>query len=204
MQLAADPIVIEIAGEVYELRPTLRAATRLARRHGDFATIYKAILADHVTLAKDVIHEGSGSDLAAADFLTGIEVEGVRNVLAALKLPLLRYMAQLADQDDAEASELAGKPLPLADFYAALFRIGTGWLGWSPADTWDATPAEILAAQRGRGDLIADMLRAVFGTADEGERPLTYTPPKLNADGTDSAFDRAGLAKLKSILGAAA
>jgi hypothetical protein len=207
MQLAADPIVIEIAGEAYELRPTLRAAMRLARRHGDFATIYKAILADHVTLAKDVIHEGSGSGLAAADFLNGIELAGVRDTLGRLKPSLLEFVLQLAGIDndgDERGNDPTAEPMPLGEFYAALFRVGTGWLGWSAADTWDATPAEILAAQRGRGDLIGDVLKSIFGTSDEAAKPAAYTPPKFNADGTDSALDRAGLAKLKSILGAVA
>lgn len=207
MQLAADPIIIEIAGEAYELRPTLLAATRLARRHGDFATIYKGILGDHVTLTGDVIREGSGAPQAAADFLTGCEIEGVLAIVAKLKLPLLRYVLQLAGYDDADDETkpaAAGKPMPLADYHAELFAIGTGWLGWSAADTWDATPGEILAAQRGRTKLIADVLKAIFGTADEPAQPASYTPPVLNADGTDSALDRAGLAKLKATLGAAA
>lgn len=203
MQLAADPIVIEIAGEAYELRPTLRAAMRLTRKHGDYLAIYNAILTDHVSAVSDIIREGSGSLLAAADFLNGIELAGVRDTLGQLKPSLLSFVLQLAgidDDADDQDNEHPGEPMPLGEFYATLFRVGTGWLGWSPADTWDATPAEILAAQRGRGDLIADVLKGIFGAPDEPAKPAAYTPPSFNADGTDSALDRAGLTKLKGML----
>src|SRR5690348_539226 len=100
MQLAADTITIEIAGEAYELRPTLCAATRLARRYGDFATLYRNILSDHVTSHGDVIREGSGAGSAAADFLTMTELPCLRDQLASLKLPLLRFVLALAGHSD--------------------------------------------------------------------------------------------------------
>ncbi len=202
MQLAADPILIEIGGEAYELRPSLLAATRLARKHGDFANLYKGILADHVTMILDVIREGTGSTHAAADFLIASEIPGLRSTLAPLTLPLLRFVLQLAGHDDDDTGdkpEKPGKPLPFSDFHAELFAIGTGWLGWTPAATWDATPAEILTAQRGRTGMIAEVLKSVFGsTAPDTEQPAQFTPPSINADGTDQAFDRAGLAALKA------
>lgn len=203
MHLAADSIVIEIAGEAYVLRPLLLAATRLARRYGDFAAIYKAILADHVTVTADVIREGSGSTGAADDFLTAASFPGLRSTLAPLKRPLLRYVSQLAGHDDAETETKSkpGKPVPFAEYHETLFRIGTGWLGWSPADTWAATPAEIIAAQRGRTDMISDVLKAVFGTAaDEPDAHTVYTPEKIAeiiSTGHDPVFDRAGLHALK-------
>jgi hypothetical protein len=209
MQLAADPIVVEIAGEAYELRPTLRAALRLTRKHGDYLAIYNALLADHVTVSNDVIREGSGYAEAAANYLTGIEVEGVRVMHMRLKLPLLRFVLQLAGGDDADDNHTsdadAGDPMPLADYHAALFRIGTGWLGWSPAETWNATPAEILAAQKGRSDLVSGILRSVFGDGPAETTPdFTPVPTEWNADGTDPNFDREGLAALRASMGKAA
>lgn len=195
MRLAADPITIEIAGEAYELHPSLRAATRLARRHGDFASIYKAILADHVSVVVDVIAEGSNSKQVAGDFLIECEIHGLRARLAALKLPLLRFTLALAghDEDEPDDPAAAGKPIPFADFHTQLFRIGTGWLGWSPADTWDATPAEILAAHQGRSEMIGTMLKALVGTSDA---------PKPSYD-PDATFDRAGFERLRAMSGKA-
>lgn len=200
MQLAADPIMIEIAGEAYELRPSLRAAIHLHRRAGDFATLYKAILSDDVSLAAHAIEEGSGSPEAAADFFHAIDDLGVAKAVTPLRDPLLRFVLQLAGHDadaDGEPSAATGKPMPFAEFHAALFGIGTGWLGWSPAETLDATAAEILAAQRGRKAFVDQIMAAVFGTA-EPEQPAPE-PVQLNADGTDPALDRNGLAKLKAM-----
>jgi uncharacterized phage protein (TIGR02216 family) len=36
------------------------------------------------------------------------------------------------------------------DVAAVAARVGTGLMGWRPADFWDATPAEFLAAVSGR------------------------------------------------------
>ena len=202
MRLAADPITIEIAGEVFELHPSLRAATRLARRYGDFATIYRGIIEDHVTIVSDVIREGSGSGQAAADFLIASEIPGLRLTLEPLKLPLLRFTLALIGYDDDEqpgATKATGKPVPFAEYHAELFRIGTGWLGWSAADTWEATPAEILAAQHGRTDMIACVLKAIFGTTKDETPTPAPAPLVLNAAGRDPEFDRASLRKLKSV-----
>jgi hypothetical protein len=195
MRLAADPITIEIAGEAFELRPTLRAATRLARRYGDFATLYRRIIADHVSVVSDVIREGSGAPHAAADFLTACELPGLGALLATLKLPLMRYVLALAGHDDNgnEPPATTGKPITLAEYHVELFAIGTGWLGWSPEQTWTSTPAEILAAQRGRSDLIVDVLKSVFGSTDK---------PAPAAPDLDAQFDRAAFYALKARLGA--
>ncbi len=188
MQLAADPITITIAGEAFELRPTLRAAKRLARRHDTFAALYAQILADHVAAAHALIIEGSDDPRAAAAFLDAIELDGARRTLDRLKLPLLRYVLALAGHDgSSDATAPAGKPVPFAEFHASLFAIGTGWLGWSPAETWNATPAEILAAQRGRVGLIGEVLRAVFGTTDDAQP--THNP--------NAPFDRSAFNSLK-------
>lgn len=50
MQLAADEITITVGGERVHLRPTLRAAFRLERRHGGFDKIMKAILQGSLTM----------------------------------------------------------------------------------------------------------------------------------------------------------
>jgi len=189
MQLAADPITIEIAGEAYELRPTLRAATRLARRHRNFAAIYKAILADHVSIIAEVIREGTDAAEAVSLFLVEHEIPNLRAKLDGLKLQLLRYVLALAGHDGNHASPTAdaGKPMSFAEYHAELFRIGTGWLGWTPDETWNATPAEIIEARAGR----MDMLRAIYGRAEDD----AGSAPQLDAE-----FDRVGFEALKANL----
>lgn len=56
-----------------------------------------------------------------------------------------------------------------------LFEIGTGWLGWTPEDTWSAAPAEIVAAHKGR---IA-LLKAIFGS---NEKETEQNEPDFTRD----------------------
>lgn len=85
-----------------------------------------------------------------------------------------------------------------AEVFAELYEIGAGWIGWTPAQTLDATPTEITAALTG---FIA-MQRAIHGSEDEAETaPDTYTPERLQEIdelGFDPAFDRAALHALKA------
>src|SRR5690606_29795880 len=136
--LAADTITIEIAGEAIELRPTLLAATRLARRYRDFATLYRHILADHATAHHDVIREASGSTEAADTCLTMCDVHGLRETCRTIKLAMLKYVLALAgdDGDSRPVKQSSGRSMPFDEYHAELFSIGTGWLGWTTAATW--------------------------------------------------------------------
>jgi hypothetical protein len=65
-----------------------------------------------------------------------------------------------------------------------LFEIATGWLGWSPAEAYAATIAEIRLAHRGR----ISLLKAIFGgKSDEDDRD----PPRRPVEcGTMAALFR--------------
>lgn len=144
-----------------ELDPSLRAATRLEARYG-LANLAKAVGEDSLTAALAILAEN------------GVQYdEPMGNLwasLPALQEPLLRYLVALTGTeaikgkgDDARA-DLGGNA-PLTDYFERLFSIGTGWLGWTPQDTWEATPAEIITAYYGR----LDMLKAIFGGTDDAE-----------------------------------
>lgn len=65
-----------------------------------------------------------------------------------------------------------------AEYHAWLFRIGTGWLGWSEADTLDSTLSGIRQAYEGR----LELLKAIFGGKDEPPPTLVKaTGPSLRA-----------------------
>ena len=90
-------------------------------------------------------------------------------------------------------------------FFAGLFEIATGWIRWTPDAAWNASSAEIAAAQHGRADLVASILKSVFGSGEQSDdHKPTPIPTQLNEDGTDPAFDRAGFAALKAKFGKAA
>src|SRR3569623_532647 len=115
MQLAADPITIEIAGEAFVLRPSLLAAMRLTRKHGDFAKLYKLVLSGHTGAIEDVIREGTSSIRTAMLFAECWDSGsiGLRTRLAAVKPALVAFVAQLAgiDDDQPDDAPSSGKPM---------------------------------------------------------------------------------------------
>lgn len=203
MQLGADIISIEIAGEAYELRPSLRACMRLTHRHG-LPALAGAASDFNLGIVLDMLKE---SAIRPAVVLGEISTLGLGKVRNRLMAPLSHFVLALAGIDpDATTSQTpaSGKQLTPAEYHARLFEIATGWLGWTPEQTWRATPAEILGARTGRTDLITDILKAVFGAIDKpdaGRALSPYTPEKLaeiEATGFDPEFDRAGLHALKA------
>jgi len=163
----AERIIVTLAGEHIELRPTLADAIRLERRPGSFRQLLIDVQDESLTAAVAII--GSHTDMP---FLSN----RVFDVLPTLRDPLLAYIMACAgiDPDDAPANQnqTTRKTTPFSEYLANLYRIGTGWLGWTPKDTLDATPVEILEAYKGR----LELLKAVFGNGEstpaKDERPL--------------------------------
>jgi hypothetical protein len=193
MRLANEQMRLTVGDETIVLRPSLRAAMRLYERHGGFSKLAEAIAKENVTAMADVVRECA---YGAPDLLRFLEEAGegapVLSDLQALVAPLVRFVAALAGADD-EADhgktidKRAGKPMSFADYHLALYRIGTGRLGWTPEITWNATPREIIEAYKGRSEMLAELFRAVFG-APEGEE---FDPSNVERD-------HAGFAALKA------
>lgn len=162
----ADDITITLAGEDIVLHPALRHAIRLERRPGSFGRIVREINEGSLTAAVDIIRDHYDHPMLD---------HRVFGALPALKAPLLAYVLACAgiDPDEQPADDkpkAKAKAVPFSEHLTGLYRIGTGWLGWTPADTLDATPTEIMEAYKGR----TDMLRAIFGgkEAAKDDRPL--------------------------------
>ncbi|GAB1581736.1 hypothetical protein [Phyllobacterium phragmitis] len=155
----ADDTIISIGDTDIVLRPCLRFAMRLDRRPGSFAQLGKEIMDGSLTAACEIIRDHADIPM--------LETRILDNGIDRLKWPLIAYLGQCMGLDPSDTSEPAndnskatnGKPQTTHDFLIGLYRIGTGWLGWSPEATLDASPAEIMEAQRGR----MDMLKAIFG-----------------------------------------
>ena len=158
MSLAPDPIRVRIGGTAHELRPTLRAALALVRRHDDLVTLARAIDGGSVTACRDVLAYAAPD---APDLFTILDGARLADALASLKGPMLRFVLALttpaADEDKAPAKDEA--PITFTARFERLFALGTGALGWSPRETWDASPAEIVAAYKGR----CELLSLIFG-----------------------------------------
>lgn len=172
MTLAARNITVEIGGEVIRLRPTLRAAMRLEADHG-FDKLFRLLSQGSVTATAAILAEH-------ADPVPTVTVhDAIR-----LAPQLADHLAALLDfgPQPKRKAKPSAKPIVLADEFARLFAIGSGVLGWTPADTWASSPAEILAAHNGRIEFVDQILVAVFGSKDKAEdAQLTSTGRDLNA-----------------------
>lgn len=196
MRLVSDIIAIRHAGKVLPLRPSLRAALSIHRKYGigkSFDGIIDGNLGIMIEIAAAASDEQSARQIINSKFASEgfAGLTEIGDVLA--KLLGAVYAAEKNERHPAEVkADKTGEPFDLGRFLEDLFEIGTGWLGWSPADTWAASPREILVAQRG---LIAK-LKAVNGVADEAPKydsTEEVTPEQV----------KTGLATLRELSGAA-
>jgi hypothetical protein len=160
MAKLADSIVVSIGGEAVELRPSLRFAIRLERRPGSFAGLLREIMDGSLTAACEIIRDHADIPM--------LETRILDSGLETFREPLVRYVLALTGMDDTpepanDNGKAKGKFQPFSEYLSGLYKIGTGWLGWTPQDTLDATPAEIMLAHEGR---IA-LLKSIFGGTDD-------------------------------------
>jgi hypothetical protein len=190
MQLAADEITIDLGHEAIRLRASLRAAFRLERRHNGFDKIVKGIADGNFSIMADVVRESADPRTTLADLLDCVGTLPLRTAIERISEPLFAHVMALAGADGDIASE--PKPdaerIPFAEYHTRLFRLATGWLGWTPADAWEATAAEITEAYKGRRELLS----AMFGSGKSDDTTITkpddQTRRELNAIGDLTNF----------------
>lgn len=161
MRLANDEISITLPspGVTLTLRASLRAAFRLNEKYDGFHALYLAIREGNLTAITDLIDATQ----------TGHRYR--QPTVAELLAPevidqLLKFIPVLCGANDKSGDEpQSGEPMSFEEYFTQLFQIGTGWLGWTARETWDATPAEIINAKEGR----VQMLSAIFGKRDDTE-----------------------------------
>jgi hypothetical protein len=163
MIMLGDEVAISFDGMRILCRPTLRAATNLNRQFG-LTQLTRDVVTGNLTAVRRVISM-TADDLDILGFIDVAPMQQVMSLCQPAAYALLLAMTAVDEPSNADASE--GEPMSFADFLEQLFSIGTGWLGWTPETTWEATPAEILAAYRG---LIAK-LEAIHGVPDDKAKP---------------------------------
>ncbi|OQM74715.1 phage tail assembly chaperone [Manganibacter manganicus] len=200
LRLAHDQIIIAHGSLTVRMIPTLRAAYRLQRKHG-LTRLMQGLDEGRLEIIRNIADE-CGDPITADKIIDRKFAGGFGRALASIQQPFADFLAACYGVDDdpntphhSETREQAGLGFDLTKALEDFFEIGTGWLGWTPADTWAATPAEILAAQRG----LMARLKAIHGNAED------------NTDHTARPYDpreevspeevRAGLAKLKAEAG---
>lgn len=201
--LGADGIFVELAGEAHELRPSLRASTRLVRLH-QLHGLLAAAQDFKITVIMDVLRESSIKPSLLLEEIAATGLGAVRNRLTGPLAEFVLAVAGIDPNDTTPSTPAPGKQASPEETFTKLFGIATGWLGWTPEEAWNATPAEIIAARSGRTDLITDILKAMFGSeqAENSSSVIeTYSAEALKQieeQGRDPAFDPNAYAAFKA------
>ena len=123
----------------------------------------------NLTIYGELIDQCAVDPQAASAFLAHIASGPIGVTMHDLQAPLVALCMQLigSSDDDYHDQQKPAKKAPSRTSWAEslqnLFSIGTGWCGWTPAETWQSTPAEILAAYAG----LNEKLRAIHGSAEQ-------------------------------------
>lgn len=185
MQRLADETKITVGSKTFTLRPTLRAAVRLNRDYDGLQNLYAALGSGSVTASLDLISAACADPRLAVLLAYESDQHGLTNSIWSIREQLQAFVLKLSGHDDADGEPAAtGKPISYDEYFATLFRIATGWLGWEPEAAWNATPAEIIEAQKGR----IELLREIFGGKDDE-----------TVDALNGKIDSATRAKLDAI-----
>jgi hypothetical protein len=200
IRLAHDPILLLHGDVTVQLRPSLRAGLLMAQKY-ELQELHDTILQCHLGVISHLVAIGCGDHNEAAKFLTA-KLAGALYPLESLIDPLFEFIRQsfgLSNDDSGKAP--TGMPVSFVDVFTELFEFATGWLQWSPADAWAATPAEIIYARKGH----FAMLRAIHGSGEEEpEQQQTYTAARLKQVedlGYDPAFDKNAFDALRQEFG---
>ena len=177
MPLANDEVTItfDIAGDtprVFTLRASMRAACRLLKEHGSYSALATKLAEGSFSACDSIMTHASIE--REARFASEVDPSALIVATLENRDQFIRFVEIVADADsNSDNSEPTGKPMTFDQYHERLFEIGTGWLGWTPEETWNATKSEILAAYRGR----MDMFKAILGKGDE----------TTDVDGSDSS-----------------
>lgn len=175
MLLGQDQITISLPPREFVLKASLRAAFRLHQDYGSYAELSRAVADGSFGACAELISHTCTDEKGWIYYQT-TRPDVVRQVLANRE-NLLEFVLVLAGakQSGDEPSEPA-QPITFEEYHAKLFRVATGWLGWSPDVAWNATASEIINARQGR----IELLGMIFGEKSESET-IDTTDPKSRA-----------------------
>ena len=181
------------------LRPSLRAAIRLERLHDGFTGLHQHVGEFHLGTVTDIIMTAATDRKDARAFLNAVENLPLALVQVITMPAIMQLLAALVPAADPHAKPAtSSKPMSWPVFYGQLFDYGTGWLGWNPESTWNATPNEILAAFEAH----VEKLNRLNGTSPEAKAADPDQAERNIAEGLDPEFDRAGFHALKARIAA--
>lgn len=196
--LAAETeFTLSHGGNTVHLRASLRSALRLERLCGGFGPLITKLDQFDTATIRSMIITAATDYSAAQRFLASISTEPLQIYKQAVLGPLASLLGAFlpAPATDTTSAAPKGKTLSWADAFADLYRIGTGCLGWTPAETWHATPTEITEALAG----FVAYQNAINGTAADKDTDTQTEAQRAEniAAGLDPDFDRTGLEALR-------
>ncbi|MDH6265638.1 hypothetical protein M2360_001028 [Rhizobium sp. SG_E_25_P2] len=196
IRLAKSPITLQAGGITAILKPSLRAGFLMAERW-TLAELDKGIAELDFPMICGIAALGADDPVKALRIFA-LEVSDRKAIprlqvhIPAIREFVSRSLGLVTDeptQPRADATAQTTQP-NLIEELTELFEFATGVLHWTPADTWAATPAEIIAAQRGH---LAYMKQLHGAGTDKPTQSETYTTDRLKRVeqlGYDPAFDR--------------
>lgn len=163
------------------LRADLRALATIASKYHELANLYGRIAAFDYAATVDLI-QITCTEPDSIEFPPDpdwLHHRTLDQFFSLVTPQLLGFIERIAGADDADNGE-PSDPITLTELVGRLFKIGSGWLEWSPEDTWSATPSEILLARDG----LLEKLKAIHGSADKEEtgKVVDLTKRRLSAD----------------------
>lgn len=198
--LAYEEWEITHGDHVVRLRPSLRAAARLERLHDGFAELHRRLIEFDTGIVAAIIRHTATDPNEARAFLRHLDTLPLGTMAIIVLAPLYGVMRALvpAGDPDAKPSPNPSKPMSWAALYSQLFGYGTGWLGWTAAATWNATPNEILTAFASHVEKLKQLHGSPGDEAGKAKAPDPDQAARNIAEGLDPEFDRAGLRALKA------
>lgn len=201
----AFEIDLEAHGYAVTLRASLRAAVAIDNLPGGFPKVWEQIGRQSLSQIRAVILATATDRQDAQHVLVATADKPLASFLDGAQAACLAVLACYFS-DTAEATESRNLPAAerttLRGYFQQLYGYATGWLGWTPAETWTASPAEIEAAFAAHIDRLVK-LTPDLAPSDQPEVSASthYTPERLREIeelGYDPAFDREGLRALKA------
>lgn len=198
-----DAICIDWQGTLLFLRPSLRAALRLARYQGGFAALLRKTGEFDTSTIREIIRASSTDPIATESLLRGAAKAPLASFVEATQAPVIELLTDLlspADDTNDTPAE-SSTPMSFEQGFAQLYRIATGWLGWPPGTAWHATPAEITEAMEGHVEKLVAMSgqpNSVEANQKPSVKPLTQGELERMQEHGDPAFDREAFKALRA------
>ncbi|MBL4917457.1 hypothetical protein [Szabonella alba] len=195
----ASEVLLRHGDYTVTLRASLRAAVALENTPEGFAGLFDQIAGQSLSATYTVIR-AAAKDMAEAErLLAHVGTEPLAAFLRSAQADCLALMwaCLLPAQGEASNPEpAAGPEITLSQFFTELFSRATSWLHWPPSEVWNASVSEIVTALEAQAD--RELRRAGVEPTDTAAKDAQR---KANiAAGLDPEFDREKLRALRSKL----